>query len=368
MKVLDRYITRELVGPFAFGVAIFLSVFVAGNIVLRIMRVAAEYHPSALQVLKYFLFSLPEYIVLSFPMSVLLAVLLGFGRLSGEAETVAMRTGGVSFQRLMAPVVLLAVGVSLLTIVFNEGVVPRANRASEDLYAQMIGASEQAVQDHPVVKEVRGGRLVSITYARRLYPKRGLMEDATYVGYRDGRPEFIVFGRRAVWEGRTWKFSDGLIQYVSSLDKATVVIPKGQDFAVEFRVSPSEMARRQRSPEEMTWRELRDRIAVLMERGVRDSKLYELQVQWHHRLSVPFSCLIFALIGAPLGVRSHRSSASFGLGLAVLIVFVYYVIWHYLAVAAEQGSVNPLAAAWAPNLVGAAVGAALIARVSRWGH
>jgi len=194
------------------------------------------------------------------------------------------------------------------------------------------------------------------------------MEDATYVGYRDGKPEFIVFGRRAVWEGPTWKFSDGLIQYVSSLDKATFLIPKGQAFEVQFRVSPREMARRQRSPEEMTWRELRDRIALLLERGVRDSKLYELQIQWHHRLSVPFSCLIFALIGAPLGVRSHRSSASFGLGLAVLIVFAYYVIWHYLAVTGEGGGLNPLLAAWAPNAIGAAVGIALIAKVSRWGH
>ena len=368
MKVLDRYIARELLGPFAFGVAIFVSVFVAGNVLLQVTRLVADYHPSSLQVLKYFVFSLPGYVVLTFPMSMLLSVLLAFGRLSGDAETVAMRMGGIAFGRLMAPVVIVAAAVSLLTISFNEGVVPRASRAAEDLYTRIVGGSPIEVQDYPVVKEVQDGRLVSVTWARRLYPKRGLMEDATYIRQQDNQPVLIVHGRRAVWEGRVWLFRDGTADYISPERVVRVVIPKDRPLRVEFATSPREIARSQLTAEQMTWRQLRERIAYAVRQGMRGAELSELRVQWHNKISLPFACLVFALIGAPLGVRGHRSSTSVGLGLAVFIVFIYYVIWHYLTVVAERGGMNPLLAAWTPDLIGVLVGGALVAKVSRWGH
>jgi len=176
-----------------------------------------------------------------------------------------------------------------------------------------------------------------------------------------------VFGRRALRDKRTWRFSDGFVQSTAP-DKATVFIPKDHPLRIEFRVSLDELLRRQRTPEEMTWLELRERIAVTVEQGVRDSSLSELKTQWHNKLAVPFAALIFALIGAPLGVRGHRSGTSFGLGAAILIVFLYYVLWHYLTVVAERGGLNPLVAAWTPNLIGIAAGIALTVKVSRWGH
>ena len=74
---------------------------------------------------------------------------------------------------------------------------------------------------------------------------------------------------------------------------------------------------------------------------------------------------MFSLIAPPLGIRSHRGSSSIGMGIAILIGFGYYVVWHYLSAVAQQGHLSPLWAAWLPNVVGAAVGVGLILGVRK---
>jgi lipopolysaccharide export system permease protein len=88
-------------------------------------------------------------------------------------------------------------------------------------------------------------------------------------------------------------------------------------------------------------------------------------VSLHNKVAIPFACLVFALIGVPLGIRSPRGGSSIGIGLSVLIIFLYYVIWHYLAVFAQQAMFPAFWAAWLPNLFGGGLGAALLVRASR---
>ena len=129
MRILDRYILKEILGPFIFGVAAFSSIFIGTSTLFKIAQYMTKFGAPFSVAVKLFFYSLPGIIALTFPMSMLLASLLSMGRLSGSSEIIAMKSSGVSFYRLTAPVFLVAFLVSVFTVVFNEKFVPAANIA-----------------------------------------------------------------------------------------------------------------------------------------------------------------------------------------------------------------------------------------------
>jgi len=362
MKILDRYVLRELAGPFVFGVCAFAIVFIAGNLLFKFARLVAEQGMALGDALLVFVYWLPGYLVFTFPMAALLAALLSFGRLSGEGETTAMRAGGVSFSRVMTPVIAAGLVVSVFTIAFNETVVPRSARAAERLLARAARRAA-GTREHIVVRSVEGGQIRNLFYARQFDRARGELRGVTYVQYLGGDPVLVIRGARAVWRGGSkWEFYDGFLQHLDPYRKSTLVIGRDHPLRFDLGHDPADIALRQRDSREMTWRELGDYLSRLAQEGVPTD---QLRLEWHHKLSVPFASLIFVLIGAPLGLRSQRTGSALGLGLSVLIIFAYYVIWNYLAILAGRGAFPPLWAAWTPNLIGLAIGAGLIYRGAR---
>jgi lipopolysaccharide export system permease protein len=164
MRILDKYILKELLGPFVFGICAFSSILVGTGTLFRIAQYITKYGASLTSVAKLFVYSLPAIIVVTFPMSMLLAALLAFSRLSSTSEITAMKSGGISFYRLAAPVVVAAFLVSLFAIGFNEFLVPAANSAySRIIYYEIERNTKPKSQEHVVIKEVRDGSIHRLT-------------------------------------------------------------------------------------------------------------------------------------------------------------------------------------------------------------
>ena len=105
-------------------------------------------------------------------------------------------------------------------------------------------------------------------------------------------------------------------------------------------------------------------IENLRDQGSSVKTLRELAVDLYNKLSVPFSSMVFALIGTPLGLRRLRGGAAVGLGLSILIIFCYYVLWHGASVLGGNGQLPPVLASWLANIVGLGVGGALVWRAA----
>ena len=369
MRILDRYLVRELLAPFLFGVAAFVSIFVAGNLLFRLTRLISEQGATFGEAALLFLYWLPGFVVLTFPMATLLAVLLSLSRLSSDSELIAMRAGGIPFYRLVTPLLIVAFLISLLTIAFNELLVPRASRAGQDLLLQVSTSERERQAQHLIVKEMSGENLKRLIYAERFQPgKRGYaatLEHATVIEFTRQRPAMVWSAREARWNQRTeqWEFLDGFTQTVDPKGRPVTLRIPPSGARVDLGKNPEALRNEARDPEEMTYAELGAHIVELQRQG---ADINELAVQLHQKLAVPFACLVFALIGAPLGLRSPRSSSSgLGLAFAVMIIFCYYLVWHYLAVVGEQGILPPALAAWLPNVLTALVGGVLIWKQSR---
>jgi lipopolysaccharide export system permease protein len=365
VKILDRYILRELLSPFLFATGAFTMVFLMANVLFQLTEMIAQHKLGLWDAAKLLVLWLPYFMRYTFPMAMLLGTLLSLGRLSGEQEMVAMAAGGVSFTRLMAPLALAGSIVSLVTLAFNEQVCPAATDAAERILAARGMATGYA--DDIVLRGYEGKRLASILSAARLNVREGTMRDLILVVNSRRGPSMTIWAKRARWQGRTWRFYEGTMVFPLEKLKPTVSFGKeGMD--MELRASPLGIARRDRALSEISWRELRALVRRLREVGAQRGHrgtVAAMVVELHNKLSVPFASLVFALLAAPLAVRPQRSSRAWGFGLSLLVIFVYYIIWNYLVVLAGGEVVPPWLAAWLPNVLGLGVAGALIRRQTR---
>jgi len=359
MKTIDRYLLRETAGPFAFGVLAFVLLFVSANILFRLTELVGELGLSLWTAAELFLLWLPGFVVLTFPLATLVAILVAFGRMSGDSELVAMHAGGISFRRLVLPLVGAGLALSIVTAALNELVVPSSNRRGEDIVRAATERVGKMGEQQVLLKEMSGGQVVRLVYADRLDVRSGEMTRPTIVWFDDGRPVMVTKADRGVWRQGNWQLFEGVNAPLEAERPATWSF---ESWIANLPTTPREIARGARSPQEMTYRELREYIRYALRQ---DRRTAELELTLHHKFSIPFACLVFALIAPPLGMRSHRGSSSIGMGLAVLIGFGYYVVWHYLSVVAQQGHLSPFWAAWLPNVGTGGAGLALIFRVRK---
>lgn len=362
MRILDKYIIKEMFGTFVFGIFAFSSVFIGSSTLFRIAQYITQYGASLQSVIKLFVYSLPSIIVLTFPMSMLLAALLSFRRLSASSEITAMKSGGITFYRIATPVLLIALFVSIFAIVFNEHVVPRANEAyNKTVYYEIQGNTAPKSQDHIVLKELKDNEISRLTYARRYDAQKNQMEGLSVQEFENGKTVRVETAETAQWSAEKWVMYDGLINELSEDGKVKRTM-KFEQQVLPIQQKPKQILQEQKKPDEMTMRELRYQIKAMEAQSVDTNKLKsELYKRW----TIPFASFVFALVGVPLGLQPNRTSSSIGFGLSIIVIFIYYTIMTICSTLGQGGSMPPLIAAWIPNILGMIVGIYLIRKAAK---
>ena len=363
MRLLDRHIFRELIGPFLFGVAAFSSLMFAGKELFQITELLAEYHAPLLKAVKLFALRIPAIVVMTLPMAMLLSALLGFGRLSGDSEVVALFAGGVSLYRIAVPVIFMSLIVTALSFTLSEAVTPGMTSEYERLRRELM--KQQLSSEKPFfVPDSKDGVTKSIVWVQGGFDQSTRsLRNVTMIRFWNNNPTAFVYAKKAVWkEGNAWSFREGYFQIVNADQSVRVPFQRFDTREIKLNKTPDQLALYQKKPDEFSFAELRDFIGMLQDEG---SDVTEYRVRLYQKIALPMASLIFALIGAPLGLRPHRSSSAMGLGLAIVIIFGYWVLKHYMTILGDNGAVTPAAAAFIPTFLGCAAGIALIARAAK---
>ena len=362
LRILDKYIFREVVTAFLFGICAFSAVFIGSGTLFKIARYITDYGASFLSVIKIFVYGLPAIIMWTFPMSMLLAALLTFGRLSSSSEITAMKSCGIGFSRIAAPAIVLGFVVSGCAILFNEYVVPWANTAYNNvLYYEIQGNTEMKSQDHIIVKEIRDEKIQRLVYARVYEAATETLQGVTMQEFNDqGKVTHVENADYAEWKDQSWIMHRGIIYDISEDDRTHSMRFEKQILPV--KASPRQIVREQKKPEELTMEELKAQINIMKTQYVNTSKL---ETELYQRITVPMASLIFALIGVPLGLQPTRNSSSMGFALSVIIIFVYYAVMTLANAIGRSGALSPMYAVWIPNIIGLFVGIVLMRRASQ---
>lgn len=350
-----------MVQPLLFGVITFTSLFIGADLV-RLVQMVTEFGAPLAAVGRLLVLKLPQVLVLTMPMAVLLATLLSLSRLSGNSEVVAMQAGGMSIYRIVALLVGVGVLVAIASVLMGELLVPVASAEYHRVLVEEVRGEQLPVVTHNVIlTEYEGGVLRRFLYAARFDRETGRMSDVTLVSLERGRPVETTFAAAVVWEGGAWYMEDGVIHRHGADDdgEATTMTFRGGRQPVSIGYRPEEVVRAQRSPEEMTMAELREHIAILESQG---QETRRHQVQLHLKTALPAASVVFALVGAPLGIQPHRRAASIGFGLSVVVIFIYYVLMTVGTALGQGGAVSPVVGAWMQNVLLAAFGIALLVR------
>jgi len=365
IKLLDRLVLLDLLPKLIASIAAFSALFLVAGPLLAVSKYQALGFP--LWALAQFMgWDLLEFLPFTFPMGMLLAALLGFDRLSRDSEIVALFAGSISFLRIIAPVIGLALVVSLVNYAFNDRIATYATERVADFNnhrQDILGETS-----HPLDLANRAdGKLQVTVHVEKGYDviAKALREVTITVYGPDGRPSKVIYADHAVAQGggfKTWTLYNGFVSNCQGL-AGNITFPKMQ--TNEINKTPENMAFLQRDPETLNFHDLQRQINELKAGGGNSSDVRNAEVGLWFKVSLPFSCLVFGMVGAPLGLRSPRSGKVSGLVWALPIMLGYYVIYMTMSNAAAGGAVPPILAAWLPNIIGLFVGAVLIWKASR---
>jgi LPS export ABC transporter permease LptF/LPS export ABC transporter permease LptG len=366
MRILDRYIVREVFRHAFLGLVVFTFVFLVPRLV-RLMELYVRHVGSSAEIFKLFLCIFPGVFVFTLPMATLIGVLLGLGRMSADSEIIALTALGIGRRRILLPVGVLALGGGVLTLAMTAWVGPAALRTLHAAEAD-LASSQISFQVQPRVFDERFPKMVlyvndvsaSGTQWRGVFVADTSGEGGSRVTLADsaiviaepklGKMELHLQG------GTTHEFSRDDPNHYS-------VTSFGQsDWPIEVSELTSAQPRQRSIPEQsMT------ELAVERRAGSR-----EASVEWHTRLAFPVACLVFALVAVPLGSQPRRGGRAAGSLLAVGLIAAYYLLLITGAGLARQGKTSPAAGIWMANIVLLGLGLALLRRMeqfrgeSRW--
>ncbi len=360
LQTVDRLIFKELIPPLLFGIAAFTSLFFAGSYLGQLTNLLLQGVPTHV-VLKLFLLNLPGIIVLTLPMSVLLAVLLSFARLSSDSEMVALWAGGVSLWRLMRPVMVVALTVTILSFLINNWIAPGAARRSSDIKSRAL--KEATAIENPFVRtDKQGDKFSSIVVVNGGMRKRQLWDVSVVTGFTAEGPRVFFHAERAQWEGGDkWTLYNGIMRTLGGSSESYTRYGTFKSQPITIQGTPEEIAEEQRDPDEMSFRQLARRIQRL--RRTQDTR--PLEVDLYNKVALPLASLVFAMIAAPLGLRPQRSGSGVGFGLSIGLIFAYWMVWQYTSQLAKTGGLAPMAGSMMADLLFFGVGLALLARKAR---
>lgn len=360
LTILDRYMLAELGGPFAFGLSAFTLIFVATQI-LAISKLVTDEHAPLWAAIEYFVWGLPQVLIYVIPMALLLAVLLTLQRLSGESEITAMKAAGIGLVRIVSPLLLVGLGVSFVSLFLQEEVVPFASDRAAFLRETVI--RHVAVSSNLTVTTSLPGGGKQLTIAGSIAPETQTLLNVTVIQYdRESRPQEIIFSKRADYDPPTWRFEEATTYHFDS--DGSTFSTTDPVLRVDIGQKPGQFLMRatQNNPEEMSRAEIR---AVEETHQLSPDELRTYEATYHAKLARPFAAFVFALIAIPFGLRVVRGGGtSLGFGIAVAIVFVYYVVATVFLSVGESSAALAFVAAWIPNAIFTGIGAFLVRRAA----
>ncbi len=356
MRILDRYVLRSWVVIFVLTAIGFPVVSIMINMTDNLERLL-DRGLRLPDIFVSYIYALPENVFLVMPASVLFATVFTVGNLGRHSELTAVKAGGQSFFRLTAPLYLAAILAAGLAYVVGE-LAPEST--SRQLELQKTKIARPRTARYNFVFRADQGWVYTI---RSLDVQNRILRQLVFERQGKGLdyPGLAISADSATFDDtlRTWRLWSGTSRRIGG--------PGGQ-LAMHFRAArlkalsqePVDLLAEPKAPEEMRYAELSRYIEALQRSGNDTSKI---EVDRALKIALPATCLVIALFGAPLAVTSPRQGAAIGIAISLGTTVVFLSLIQLSKAVGVTGIVNPVAAAWAPNVLffGAAVW--LMARV-----
>jgi lipopolysaccharide export system permease protein len=354
VRLLDRYTAREFLKLFILFSMCAPMLFVLGDLTDNVDK----YIDRGLtmdQVMMGYVYQLPMFILWSFPIAALIATVFTVNRLTRYSEVTAAKAGGVSFHRLIAPLPVLGVFLTIGALGLSE-LVPITTRMRAEVMGEKSGQREGR---NDFVFRTEDGHVYAI---RRLDVESGRIDQVFMEreGDEPKTPGLHVIAQQATYmPGFGWTLHGGYLRMLAGAGKeSTFHFVKMRP--LKFKERPEQLLAQPKETEEMGYEELGRFIQILQHSG---GEPYGLMVKHAQKIAIPVATLIIILFGAPLATSSQRGGAAYGIGVSLGVTVLYMMLFRVAGAAGASGAVSPVLAAWMPNLLFAVAAVVLMFRV-----
>lgn len=407
MKKIRKYIIIEAIGPFIAGVLFFTFIFVI-QLLPELFKLIINNGAPIKTSFEVFVYMLPFNVAITIPMSILMASIMGYGRLSSDNEIIVMRALGFSHMRIYIPIIILGVITFLFALFFNNVVMSESNYRYRALISYMINMRPSIAVgklDFTYISDM--GLSIGAEYS----DNSGMSNVVIFDGTSDSKR--VITAKSGVWHNNeansrviTLTLSDGIVQempYFGIVSNDFSVFDY-MDINIVRRVST--LSSHERGLRELPAWKIHEKIENTKEQAsnsmtaqigaiiinsysnisdnsvknfesfsneyvntnsaelnqlIKDNMIssvpYFYYVEFHKFISIPAACLFMVFIGAPLGIVGKRSGRGFGFGISVIVVVIYYLLITAAEIIAGNRTVPAFLAMWFPNIVLAVIGA-----------
>jgi lipopolysaccharide export system permease protein len=367
MKLLDRFVSRELLVNLFFAVAVLSLVLVVGNIFRKLLPLLVNHDVPVEYLISFIAYVLPFSLIFTIPWGLLTAILLVFGRLSADNELIALRANGVSITRICLPLAAVAVVCCVICLWLNVQVAPAAQEKLRSTIYDLATRNPMALFDSDQVIDQFPGRKI-------------------YVGKKDGNKleNIMVFEMDdnsipiRVTHAQTGMLEADLpnkrilmrlynARYQQRDEKDPLDLRKIRDginmAEGTLPISLDELYEKEKKRPSRSALSIEQLLDQLKSENKRERSASRTEI--NKRFSFPISCLAFALIGVPLGVTAHRRETSIGFAMGLIVAISYFLFVIIGDTLRANPKVHPELLVWFPNVLFLVLGAFLFRRLAR---
>jgi LPS export ABC transporter permease LptF len=367
MKLIDRFVSRELLVNVAFAIAVLSLVLVVGNIFRKLLPLLVNHDVPMEYLITFIAYVLPFSLIFTIPWGLLTAILLVYGRLSADNELIALRANGVSVTRVSVPLAGVALACTAICLWLNVQVAPAAQEKLRSTIFDLatrnpmaLFGSDQVIDEFPgrriYVGKKEGNKLANITVfemndkslpVKVTYARTGMLEADL------ANKQILMHLYQARYQERDPKDPFNLHKMHDGINMVEGTLP----------ISLQELYEKEKKRPSRSALSITQLLEQLKSENKRERSASRTEI--NKRFSFPFACVAFAIIGVPLGVTAHRRETSIGFAMGLIVATTYFLFVIIGDTLRGNPHAHPELLVWFPNILFILLGIFLFRRLAR---
>lgn len=354
MKLLDKYILKNFIQNFLFGIFCFLIIFVIVDLFENLDRFIDKNVPVKI-IIDYYIFFIPEILKLITPVGMLIASLFTISRFVNFSEFTAMKSAGISLFRYLMPILIFGIFITVLSIYFNGWIVPKTNTDKFIIERNYLDKNKILSNINNLNLQDASNKIITIGTVGE---NGNLCNNISIQIFNDSNLTQMTSrfdARQMIWDTvkKEWILKDYFKRIFSDNNLENLQFIKENRVSdikeiIKLNVEPDIIIKKNMKPEELNLSDFKAFIENMEKSGIDVSKA---KVDYYSTISFPFANLITIIFGVSVSTNRRRSGAAIQFGMAVLVSFIYLGFVKISQVFGYNGSIPPLLTAWIANIV-----------------
>ena len=349
IKKLDQYLIKRFWLVLSLSIIGFISIFIIVDLIENIDRFMDNHVPLNI-IIKYYIYTLPWFINIGLPMSVLISTVFSFGTIVKDNEWTAMKASGISIYRITIPLILSGIFISACSFFLDNKLVSYGNEKRFEIDRDYVKRKSRH-KTKSILKNV----LLQKNISKNIVLEKYFIKDfkglnLTLIDLKKSTIVRRIDSKKIIWnkDSLKWKLNDYSIRNFNKSGIEINTIINKKDSLISLGFEPSEIQQQAKKPDELDYYQLTNLIIRLKGNSI-DTIRWE--VARYMKISFAFTNLVVVLFGIPLTVFKTKNSLSFGIGTSVLVIFCYYAFIKFGQTLGYNGVLIPLMSAWLGNII-----------------